>query len=547
MVDEIKYLQTIVRFLQLAHTYRQMQSDSELLRQYLDCQSDEAFAGLVERHIDLVYSVAMRQTSNPHHAEEITQAVFIILARKAGQLRHDKALGSWLFETTRLTANNFIRSEMRRHYREQEACMHSAQDKLGHDEMWKRIGPVLDNAVASLNEKDRRAIVLRFYEGKTLSEVGVAMNGNEESARKRVGRAVERLQRFFSKRGMDSSAAVLGETISMNSVQAAPAALAKSVTSVAIGKGSAATGSMITLVKGTMNTMKWLKIKFAAGVGVAALITGGVVTVAISQTNQRNDSQMARAVVQKAQDAYAALSSYSDNGEITQNIGGQTLHTTFNIRMQRPHLYRIEWTQAINYFTNGGVAWSSGGNNYLKMGQRRMPQTYHDTRSVLAAAAGISGTVSSTIPAMFFNQDFNNFLRAGNATLLPDDTVDGVDCYVVSSDTGPTSGQGKTVHKMTTTLWIGKQDHLIRQVQSVMEGLSIKIPTMSDAEIVTMLRKQGQPVTPEAIAAARNRIKDGVRQAQKMITSSGKFVNTQTHRDISVNQRFSAADFDGAQ
>ena len=91
--------------------------DSALLRQFADCQSEEAFAALVARHINLVYSVALRQVGNPQHAEEIAQAVFVILAKKARQLRHDRALSSWLFQTTRLTANNFIRSEVRRHHR----------------------------------------------------------------------------------------------------------------------------------------------------------------------------------------------------------------------------------------------------------------------------------------------------------------------------------------------------------------------------------------------------------------------------------------------
>src|SRR5271154_2675070 len=94
--------------------------DSELLRRYAEDRSEEAFAALVTRHVNLVYSVALRQTGNPHNAEEIAQAVFVILAKKRLRLRHGKALSSWLFEATRLTAANFVRSEMRRHAREQE-------------------------------------------------------------------------------------------------------------------------------------------------------------------------------------------------------------------------------------------------------------------------------------------------------------------------------------------------------------------------------------------------------------------------------------------
>jgi hypothetical protein len=114
-----------VPFRRWAHTYQQMtpEADSNLLRQFVEHQSEAAFAGLVARHINLVYSVALRQVGDPHHAQEIAQAVFILLARKAGQLRHDRALSRWLFQTTRLTASNFLRSELRRQRREQAAYM----------------------------------------------------------------------------------------------------------------------------------------------------------------------------------------------------------------------------------------------------------------------------------------------------------------------------------------------------------------------------------------------------------------------------------------
>jgi RNA polymerase sigma factor (sigma-70 family) len=151
----------------------QSTDDSELLRQYAENHSDDAFSTLVARHINLVYSVALRRAGNPYHAEEITQAVFIILAKKALQLRHDKALSSRLFQATGLTANNYVRSEARRHRREQEAHMRSALNESGGDESWQRIAPLLDSAVAALNQKDRYAIVLRFYEGRNLRILGL--------------------------------------------------------------------------------------------------------------------------------------------------------------------------------------------------------------------------------------------------------------------------------------------------------------------------------------------------------------------------------------
>ena len=227
----------------------QSTDDSALLRQYAENNSEEAFAALVTKYINLVYSVAMRSVGNPASAEEITQAVFIILARKAGQLRNDKALSSWLFKTTQLTANNFLRSELRRQSREQEA--HDVQTILNEPEpeLWPKIAPLLDNAVAALNEKDRRAILLRFYEGKNLRKIGTLTGSNESAAEKRVSRALEKLRKFFTKRGVSSTTAIIAGTISANSVQAAPIGLAATVSTVAVktamgvGAGTTALGA----------------------------------------------------------------------------------------------------------------------------------------------------------------------------------------------------------------------------------------------------------------------------------------------------------------
>jgi RNA polymerase sigma factor (sigma-70 family) len=254
--------------------------DSVLLRQYAENNSEQAFAALVTRHINLVYSVAFRQVGNPHHAEEITQAVFIILAKKASSLRHDKALSSWLFRATRLTTNNFMRSEIRRQHREQEAYMQSNLNEPG-DEAWPGIAPLLDTAVAGLGEKDRRAILLRFYQGKNLSEIGMALGASEDAAKKRLNRAVEKLRSFFTRRGVVVPAAVLAAAISANSVQAAPAALSKTVTAVAITKGVAASSSTLTLIKGALKLMAWTKAKTAIVAGVVVILAAGTTTLAV--------------------------------------------------------------------------------------------------------------------------------------------------------------------------------------------------------------------------------------------------------------------------
>jgi RNA polymerase sigma factor (sigma-70 family) len=257
--------------------------DSTLLRQFVETQSDDAFAALVTRHINLVYSVALRQVGQPHNAEEIAQAVFIILAKKAAGLRHEQALTSWLFQTTRLAANNFMRGEMRRRHREQEAYMESVLDESAHD-VWPKIAPLLDNAVASLREKDRRAILLRFYEGRNLSEVGALLGSSESAAEKRVSRSLEKLRKIFAKRGVDSTASVIAENISVHSVQIAPVALAKTVTAVAMAKGVTASVSTLTLIKGALKVMAWTKAKMAVVAGVGILFVAST-TIIVTRTS----------------------------------------------------------------------------------------------------------------------------------------------------------------------------------------------------------------------------------------------------------------------
>jgi len=260
--------------------------DNALLREYVDHDSDEAFAALVSRHINKVYSVAQRHTRNPHQAEEITQAVFVILAKKSRHLGKGVVLSGWLYQTARLTAVTLIRSEIRRARREQEAHLQNSLNK-NESEVWPQIAPLLDRAMAGLSEADHHAVVLRFFDGKTMGEVGAALGASEDAAKKRVNRAVEKLREFFTKRGMVLSAAVLTTAISANSVQAAPAVLVKTATAVAFAKGMTASGSTLTLIQGALKIMAWTKAKTAVVVGAVVLLAAGTTTVAINTILER--------------------------------------------------------------------------------------------------------------------------------------------------------------------------------------------------------------------------------------------------------------------
>src|SRR5664279_2613830 len=262
-----------------------MTDDMELVREFAAHQSGPAFETLVARYVNLVYSAGLRQVGNPHLAEEVTQAVFIILARKAGSLGSKTILPSWLHRTAGFVAADVLTIRCRRAHREQEAHMQSLlnEPSPGTEEVWLQIAPLLDTAIAGLNEKDRHVIVLRFFENRSLNEVGAALGASEDAAKKRVNRALEKLRKFFTKRGMSSTTAIIAGAISANSVQAAPVALAKSVTAVAIAKGAAASASTLTLIKGALKIMAWTKAKTAIVVGVSTLAAIGTTTIAVKK------------------------------------------------------------------------------------------------------------------------------------------------------------------------------------------------------------------------------------------------------------------------
>ena len=272
--------------------------DNALLREFAEGGSELAFAELVARHINKVYSVALRHTRNPHSAEEITQAVFVILAQKAIKLHSHAVLSGWLYQTARLTAVTVVRSDIRRARREQEALMQTAVNE-SEPVVWPHIAPLLDDAMARLSETDRHAVVLRYFDGRSLKEVGAALGGSEEAAKMRVNRAVEKLRKFFSKRGVTLTAAAITGAVAANSVQAAPAGLAVTVANNAAA-GTALTASLTTMVKEVMNKLTWMKIRLASGM-LGGTILAIVATSAIFA--QGNNHEAAAAKIGVSDDA----------------------------------------------------------------------------------------------------------------------------------------------------------------------------------------------------------------------------------------------------
>jgi RNA polymerase sigma factor (sigma-70 family) len=248
-------------------------SDMDLLRDYAEHQSESAFNELIQRHIHLVYSVAWRLVRNDEDAQDVTQAVFIILARKAARLRPKTNLTGWLYEATRFMAKNFLTSKTRRQKREQEAYMQSTLNDSATD--WQLLEPHLENAMSKLAVGDRTLLALRFYENKTGAEAAALLSIREDTAHKRVTRAIEKLRKFFAQQGVTISSAAIAGAVSANSVQGAPVALVKTISAVAVAKGATASGSTLTLIKGVLKTMAWTKAKTAIVTGVVVLLVAG--------------------------------------------------------------------------------------------------------------------------------------------------------------------------------------------------------------------------------------------------------------------------------
>ena len=254
-------------------------NDQELLRDYSREGSEEAFAELVRRHVNLVYSVALRHVGSAATAEEMTQAVFVILARKAASLRPAMVLKSWLYETTRLTSLSFLRGERRRQLREQEVYMQSTSQESADVPIWDQLAPLLDDALRRLGKKDREAVILRFFKEQSLAEVAAALQVSESAAQSRVHRAVQKLRRCLLSRGLLLTTTAIAGALAANSVQAAPAGLAKSVTAIAISQGAAASGSTLMVVKAALKAMAWAKAKMALAAAALTLVGTGTALV----------------------------------------------------------------------------------------------------------------------------------------------------------------------------------------------------------------------------------------------------------------------------
>ena len=262
-----------------------MQTDATLLNDYARNRSEAAFAELVRRHVNFVYAAALRQVNGDTHlAKDVTQAVFTDLARKAPELVRHPVLTGWLFTSTRYAAGKQIRGEQRRRAREQEAqLMTNDAAAPGENLDWDRVRPVLDEALAELNDRDRRAILLRCLQDLDFASVGAQLELSDNAARMCVDRALDKLRDVLARRGIRSTTAALAVALATQAAVATPAGLASFVTGAALA-GAATGGGFLAFMSLT---------KLQLGIAGAIVMAGGGIALQQERTNAQLRTELA--------------------------------------------------------------------------------------------------------------------------------------------------------------------------------------------------------------------------------------------------------------
>lgn len=246
-------------------------NDQSLLRDYVERRSEAAFEALVRRHLDMVYSAAWRQTGDADLAEEVAQAVFVLLARKAPRLLGGVVIAGWLYRTASLTARRALRDQTRRRIKDREAAEMRLTDS--NDEIWTRLMPHLDAALSNLSDPDRTAIVLRFLERRNFREVAATLGISEDAAKKRVTRALEKLRLVFSRQGVTLGVGGIAAALGARAVEAAPAGLLKAAVQASFSGGTIIGPRVDALVAAVVREALILRLKWGAAlVGVGCFL-----------------------------------------------------------------------------------------------------------------------------------------------------------------------------------------------------------------------------------------------------------------------------------
>jgi RNA polymerase sigma factor (sigma-70 family) len=374
--------------------------DAELLRQYAEAGTEDAFAELVRRHLPLVYSAALRQVGGDAElAKDIAQSVFLDLARKARSLRGHELLVGWLYTSTRFAAAAARRRDQRRRVRERIAvAMQPDTPTPGPDPSTVALGPALDEAMAELGAEDRHAVLLRFFQGKGLKEMGLALGVSEDAARMRVHRALEKLHLLLTNRGITLSAGALASVLAAQAVKAAPAGLAAVVSGAALAGATAGGQSASTLL--TFLSMANLKTGLLGAVVVAGLATSAVIVVheraqsrRQAETRQQQAEQLAR--LSEEHERLAGLAAAATNSPARQQLA--ELPT---LRAEAERLRQKSNELAENRRLAQARAGAGGAQTELQERERGVARML-EVRDYLLAAIMYAGDHQNQLPGSF--------------------------------------------------------------------------------------------------------------------------------------------------
>jgi RNA polymerase sigma factor (sigma-70 family) len=300
-----------------------MTSDRELLAHYAATNSEEAFAELVRRYVNLVYSAALRQVNGDTHlAQDVAQTVFTDLSRHAGSLARRETLTGWLYTSAHFTAAKILRGENRRRAREEQFMREPIADEAGEAD-WGKIRPVLDAAMHHLKDADREAILLRYFENRPFAEVGAKLGLNENAARMRVERALEKLRASLVKRGIQT-AAPLASILAANAVQMAPTGLAATLTTTSIATGGAGAFTLLKIMTAT-------KLKL----GISAILVAGVATALVVQHQNRltrENQSLRQQISQLAGENESYSNRLASNAGVSQRLPDDQLNELLKLR-----------------------------------------------------------------------------------------------------------------------------------------------------------------------------------------------------------------------
>lgn len=262
-----------------------MLQDHELLRDYASDASEDAFSEFVRRNLDFVYGVARRRVGNDAFlAQEVCQDVFSMAASKAKELVRHPLLKGWLHTATCYSASRAVRTEQRRKTREHRAhIMQKLNDDAEISRQWMEVRPVIDDVIGRLGDRDREAVLLRFFEGLTFPEIGAALQMSEDAARQRTDRALEKIRILLARRGVTSTSVALGTILLSQPAVAAPAGLASLITTSALASAATGVTAGVLSIIGSLSAMS----KITVGITGILLATGSTMAVLEVRTNRK--------------------------------------------------------------------------------------------------------------------------------------------------------------------------------------------------------------------------------------------------------------------